>query len=458
MKVCTTVSIAGSKLNYLRASLNGSKICIENEGEIEIKPEIDLQAQLHNVIMPDDLLCYTFSSQNAITKHVDVPKASGNQARKMARFQLDVHTQGLDNGPYDCDTIALDRDKNRSHWLLTAQKRSDLETQLNPLRGYPSVSNGLDIKGLDELFKRLIQNTNEANAVVYLEDNQINLYYYINKELGFMRRILLHDTQKDQQIFSEIKRSCLLRELSLPKNIYFCGPEFNDDLVTGVGKCSDIPTKALLLKGVEGGQDINSHSNKLPLLGLAWLRLSDTNSHNIYHEEGEHANEKIDLQRNYCTPLILCLIFFGILYLKDTVSINAAKAQAASLKSKASKLFKSAMPPDNKRKFSEQSYLKNLNARFSKNKSNSSNIHLKEFLAELQIVLNDVDLLMISLNFQPSKGRHQIYGYVKNMEDFEKLNEALSNLKGYTLTPNFRRPGNSSSLGLKVSLSLEAKK
>ena len=455
MKVCTAISIVGSQLNYLRANISGSKICVEDEGQIEIIPEIDLQSQLHKIIMPDDMLCFTFNSQDAITKHVEVPKVSSHQARKMARFQLDIHTQGLEGGPYDCDTIALDRDKNRSHWLLTAQKRSDLEKQL---KGIKSVSNGLDLKGLDELFKRLNQNSNEASVVIYCENKQINLYYYHKKELGFMRRVLLHDSNIERQIISELKRSCLLRELDLPENIYFCGPEFNDMLMNGVESSGGIPCKTLLLKGVEGGKDINSRSNKLPLLGLAWLNLSDSNSHNIYHEEGEQSNDTLVLQRSFCIPLILCLTFFAILYLKGTVELSRAEAQAASIKSKASKLFKSAMPSDNKRKFSEQSYLKLLSSRYKKGYSRNGDVRLEEFLGKLQIVLHDVDLLMISLNFQPTKGRHHIYGYVKDMESFEKLNEALGDLKGYSLTPNFRRPGKGSSLGLKVSLSLEVNK
>lgn len=114
--------------------------------------------------------------------------------------------------------------------------------------------------------------------------------------------------------------------------------------------------------------------------------------------------------------------------------------------------------PDKKRKFSEQSYLRVLKSRFDKNSSKNEDINLEKFMLSVQNNLNEnIEFLMTDLNFQPNNGNYHFEGYVKDLEEFERLNTALRQLKGYTLISNFRKPSKRSPLGLKVSLSLKLK-
>jgi hypothetical protein len=459
MKACTSISIRDNKIHYLRSHLSGSQIVIERQGEVELNVEDAVEPQLMNIVHPQDMVCVSLDSHDAITRHVASPKVRGQQARKMARFQLETHLQGLDSGPYDCDTIALDKDKHQSHWLLTAQKRSLLEEELKAFSNIPNMSNGLKLKGYDELFRRVISPASKKCIVFHFENSYISMYYYDQGVLCFLRRNCLPTTNIESFLFNELKRSCLLRDIDLPEVIYRSGPDMNKVSLEKLEEESKISSKDLLLNNVQSESSFNTSSGKLDLLGLSWLRLSDSKIHNIYHEEGEHANESIDLQRRFCTPLILFLVLIGFLYLKDSVALSHEESKAKSLKSQAYKIFKTAMPADNRRKFNEQSYLRYLSTRVSKQKGSKNKIKLEQFMKNIQQVLeNNVDFLMTNLNYQPAKGRTVIHGYVKNLKEFEKLNVSLRRLKEYSITANFRKPGKGSSLGLRVSLSLEARK
>jgi hypothetical protein len=459
MKACTSFSLRGSELNYLRVSLHGSKVVIDSQGQQQIAPGESVENVLSKVILPDDLVSISFDSQNAITKHVVTPKARGQQAIKMAKFQLDAHLQGLEKGPYDCEPIALEKEKTQSNWLLTAQRREDLESQLKQFSNIPNSINGLSLKGLEELFKRVITPGTKRCVVLHCEEAYCTYFYYNKKTLGFVRRVFHTELNNVQNICDEIHRSCLLRDLDMPEVIYLSGPSQSKIGSDKLNSICGIECKELVLKNVETNNEFDARSDKLDLLGFAWLRLSESGIVNLYREEGEKAVELLDLQRRFCTPLILLLFLLGAVYINDRIELGQVNDKSKGLKTQAEKIFRTAMPSGSRARFSEKSYVRRIESQISKQNGNKNAIKLEEFMLKLQEALGTrVDFLMTNLNYQPAKDRHAIHGYVKNLSEFEKLNASLREMKGYSVTANFRKPGRGSSLGLRVSLTLEGKK